>query len=127
MEFRKGERKDTVVQRYRDRLTKPSGVVLVGVAQERASAWSATTQRRGPFVDVVYFRKSVYVNHYYIYFKTYTTRQMGYDLRRLIRKGLVTRLDHQKRYATREQMRNIWPPSLVCSPGLLPRLLSSPS
>lgn len=28
----------------------------------------------------------------------YTTRQMGYDLRRLARKGLLTRLDHQKRY-----------------------------
>ena len=67
VEFRKGERKDTVVQRYRDRFTKPSGVVLVGVAQERASAWSATKQRGGPFVDFVYFRKSVYVNHYYIY------------------------------------------------------------
>lgn len=29
---------------------------------------------------------------------SYTTRQMGYDLRRLRRKGLVTRLDKQKRY-----------------------------
>ena len=28
----------------------------------------------------------------------YTTRQMGYDLRRLTRKGLVKRLDQQKRY-----------------------------
>jgi hypothetical protein len=28
----------------------------------------------------------------------YTTRQMGYDLRRLQRKGLLKRLDHQKRY-----------------------------
>lgn len=36
--FRKGERKDTVVQRYRDRFRKPSGVVVIGVAQERASA-----------------------------------------------------------------------------------------
>lgn len=67
VEFRKGERKDTVAQRYRDRFTKPSGVVLIGVAQERASTWSATKQHRGPFVDFVYFRKSVYVNHYYLY------------------------------------------------------------
>lgn len=29
---------------------------------------------------------------------SYTTRQMGYDLRRLIRKSLVKRLDRQKRY-----------------------------
>jgi hypothetical protein len=28
----------------------------------------------------------------------YTTRQMGYDLRRLARKGLIKRLDRQKRY-----------------------------
>jgi hypothetical protein len=67
VEFRKGERKDTVAQRYRDRFTKPSGVVLIGVAQERASTWSATKQRRGPFVDFMYLRKSVCVNHYYIY------------------------------------------------------------
>ena len=28
----------------------------------------------------------------------YTTRQMGYDLRRLTRKDLLKRLEHQKRY-----------------------------
>lgn len=67
IEFRKGERKDAVVQRYRDRFRKPSGVVVIGVAQERASGWSATKQRRGRFLDFVYFRKSVCPNHYYIY------------------------------------------------------------
>lgn len=67
IEFGKGERKDTVVQRYRDRFRKRSGVVLIGVAQERTSAWSATKQRRGRLVDFVYFRKSVCPNHYYIY------------------------------------------------------------
>jgi hypothetical protein len=67
IEFRKGERKDTVVQRYRERFRKPSGVVVIGVAQERAWAWSATKQRRGRFVDFLYFRKSVCPNHYYIY------------------------------------------------------------
>jgi hypothetical protein len=67
VEFRKGERKDTVAQRYRDRFTKPSGVVLIGVAQERAATWSATTRRHGPFVDFMYYRKSICVNHYYIY------------------------------------------------------------
>jgi hypothetical protein len=67
IEFRKGERKDTVAQRYRDRFRKPSGVVVIGVAQERASGWSATKQRRGQFVDFMYFRKSVCPNHYYIY------------------------------------------------------------
>ena len=55
------------MQRYRDRFRKSSGVVLIGVAQERASAWSATKQRQSRFVEFVYLRKSVYVNHYYIY------------------------------------------------------------
>jgi hypothetical protein len=67
IEFRKGERKDTVVQRYRDRFQKPSGVVLIGVAQERVSAWTATKQRQGRFVGFVYSRKTVCPNHYYIY------------------------------------------------------------
>ncbi len=67
VEFRKGERKDTVAQRYRDRFTKPSGVVLIGVAQERTRAWAATKVRRGPFIDFQYFRKSVCPNHYYVY------------------------------------------------------------
>lgn len=67
VEFRKGERKDTVVQRYRDRFTQPHGVVLIGVAQERASGWMATKKRQGRFVDFMYARRSVCVNHYYIY------------------------------------------------------------
>jgi hypothetical protein len=67
VEFRKGERKDTVVQRYRDRCGKPHGVVLIGVAQERASTWSATKRWNGRFVDFLYFRKSICVNHYYVY------------------------------------------------------------
>jgi hypothetical protein len=67
VEFRKGERKDRVVQRYRDRFRKPHGVVLIGVAQERGSTWSATKHRHGRFVDFVYYRKSICVNHYYIY------------------------------------------------------------
>lgn len=67
VEFRKGERKDTVVQRYRDRFTKPSGVVLIGVAQERTSAWTATKLPQGRFVDFRYLRKSVCPNHYYVY------------------------------------------------------------
>jgi hypothetical protein len=67
IEFQKGERKDAVVQRYRDRCQKASGVVLIGVAQERASAWTATKHPRGRFITFVYSRKSVCPNHYYIY------------------------------------------------------------
>src|SRR5204863_2014375 len=67
IEFRKGDRKDAVVQRYRDRFPKPSGVVVIGVAQERASGWSAAKQRQGRLVDFRFYRQPVYVNHYYIY------------------------------------------------------------
>jgi hypothetical protein len=67
IEFRKGERKDDVVQTYRERFTAASGVVVVGVAQERAWAWTATKQQRGRHVHFAFRRKSVCVNHYYIY------------------------------------------------------------
>lgn len=67
IEFHKGERKDTIVQRYRDRFRRTSGAVLIGVAQERPSAWAATKHRRGPFVAFQYFRKTVCPAHYYVY------------------------------------------------------------
>jgi hypothetical protein len=67
IEFRKGQRKDKVVQPYRDRFAKSSGVVLIGVAQERASTWTATTKRTGHFVNFGFYRKPVCVAHYYIY------------------------------------------------------------
>jgi hypothetical protein len=67
VEFRKGERKDRVVQRYRERLRHPHGVLLVGVAQERTWAWSAVKQQRGGRVNFAYFKKSVCPNHYYVY------------------------------------------------------------
>jgi hypothetical protein len=67
IDFKKGQRKDAIVQRYRTRFRQPSGVVLIGVAQERASAWHGTKGRRGRFVSFVYARRSVYVNHYYLY------------------------------------------------------------
>lgn len=67
IEFQKGERKDDVVQRYRDRFRQARGVVVIGVAQERMSGWTGTKHARGPFVSFVYSRKSVCPNHYYIY------------------------------------------------------------
>jgi hypothetical protein len=67
VEFQKGERKDAVVQRYRERYVKPSGVVMIGIAQERASTWTATKKRTGRFVDFWFYRKPVCVNHYYLY------------------------------------------------------------
>jgi len=67
IEFRKGERKDEVAERYRRRFTKRSGVVLIGVAQERATAWRGTRHQTGRLVHFAFSRSSVYVNHYYIY------------------------------------------------------------
>jgi len=67
IEFRKGERKDDVVERYRRRFTKRSGMVLIGVAQERASAWRGSRQQEGRRVHFDFRRAAVYVNHYYIY------------------------------------------------------------
>lgn len=67
IEFKKGERKDDVVEKYRQRFTAASGVVLVGVAQERASGWTATKMQQGRYVHFTYRRKPVCVNHYYIY------------------------------------------------------------
>ena len=67
VEFAKGERKDEVVQRYRARFSGTHGVVCVGVAQEKAKAWTATKTVRGRAVHFTYHWKSVCVNHYYLY------------------------------------------------------------
>jgi hypothetical protein len=66
IEFRKGERKDDVVERYR-RHFRGTGVVLVGVAQERASGWRATKQQQGRRIHFAFSRRAVCVNHYYLY------------------------------------------------------------
>lgn len=67
LEFKKGERKDDVVELYRKRFQATSGIVLVGVSQERALGWTATKTQQGRHVHFTYRRKSVCVNHYYIY------------------------------------------------------------
>jgi hypothetical protein len=67
IEFAKGERKDDVVERYRQEFTAAEGVVLVGVAQERAKAWTATKQVQGKMVHFTFSWRTVYVNHYYVY------------------------------------------------------------
>jgi len=67
IEFKKGDRKDDVVEPYRAAFASNDGVVLVGVAQERAMAWSATKQVHERLVHFDFRRTSVYVNHYYIY------------------------------------------------------------
>src|SRR5688572_24352135 len=68
LEFKKGERKDDVVEPYRRGFAGTDGVVLVGVAQERADGWTATKQVHGGRVHFAYRRRSVCVNHSYVYF-----------------------------------------------------------
>lgn len=42
------------------------GVVCVGVAQDKANAWTAAKQVRGRHVYLSYRRRTVCVNHYYL-------------------------------------------------------------
>lgn len=68
IEFAKGARKDEAVEPYRERFTAGEGVVLIGVAQERATAWRGVKEIRGSHVHFAYRWTSVCVNHYSIYF-----------------------------------------------------------
>lgn len=66
--FERGQRKDDVAAEQRARFTGAEGVVFIGVAQERASAFKAQKQT-GPQggVHFDFSRQSVFVNHYYFY------------------------------------------------------------
>jgi hypothetical protein len=68
LEFTKGQRKDDVVQPYRERFADAEGVVLIGVAQERARAWRGTKRIDHGYVTFDYRWTTVCVNHYYVYF-----------------------------------------------------------
>jgi hypothetical protein len=68
--FPKGARKDDLVEPYRRRFLaggRTEGVVLVGVAQERARGRRVTKRVRGREVHFDYAGTTVYVNHYYVY------------------------------------------------------------
>jgi hypothetical protein len=66
--FERGQRKDDVAAEHRARFTGAEGVVFIGVAQERASAFKAR-KLYGPEggVHFDFSRQSVSVNHYYFY------------------------------------------------------------
>lgn len=72
--FERGQRKDDVVAVYRKRFKKEEGVVVIGIAQEKASSYRARTERRGKWVHFDYSRQIVNVNHYYFYIQD---RQFG--------------------------------------------------
>lgn len=65
--FKRGQRKDDVVAKYRKRFKKEEGIVVIGIAQEKASSYRASTQRKGKSVHFDYNRQKVNVNHYYFY------------------------------------------------------------
>jgi hypothetical protein len=66
--FESGQDKDAIVAIYRAKSTTRDGVVVIGVAQEKARAFKAH-KRTGPQGGVTFdfTRQSVAVNHYYFY------------------------------------------------------------
>jgi hypothetical protein len=68
IEFEAGQDKDAIVATHRARFRGEDGVVVIGVAQEKARAFKAH-KRTGPQGGVTFdfTRQSVAVNHYYFY------------------------------------------------------------
>ena len=68
IEFKRGQRKDEIALERRRAFTADEGIVFIGVAQEKASAFKATKQKtqRG-FINFHWDRQTVAVNHYYYY------------------------------------------------------------
>lgn len=68
IEFKSGQDKDAIVATHRARFRGDDGVVVIGVAQEKARAFKAH-KRTGPQGGVTFdfTRQSVAVNHYYFY------------------------------------------------------------
>ena len=66
--FESGQDKDAIVATYRAKFTGTDGVVIIGVAQEKARAFKAH-KRCGPQGGVTFdfTRQPVAVNHYYFY------------------------------------------------------------
>lgn len=62
-----GVRKDDIATRYRRQFTQAEGVVFIGVAQEKLSAFKAHKEVHGKRVRFQFSRQSVYVKVYYFY------------------------------------------------------------
>lgn len=67
IQFERNVRKEEVVAKYRADYSRPAGVVVIGVAQEKATAFKASKRTEGQLVGFEYSRQSVFVNHYYFY------------------------------------------------------------
>jgi hypothetical protein len=69
VQFRKGQRKDDVMQEHLARFDKPEGVVFIGKAQEKTPVFR-TEKRRNPETGHTYpwiVRSTAMVNHFYWY------------------------------------------------------------
>jgi hypothetical protein len=67
--FKKGERKDKIARKMRQRHPLRDGVVFVGVAQEKAQGFKGTKApaAAGCYPQFHYERQPVFVKHYYFY------------------------------------------------------------
>ena len=68
--FERGQRKDDIANAQRARFKACEGVVLIGVAQERAWSFKAGKRHGDRNPNAVFFdftRQQVWVNHYYFY------------------------------------------------------------
>ena len=65
--FERGERKDDVAAPYREQFEGEEGVLFIGIAQERATAFKGRKKVKQGLVGFEYSRQSVFVNHYYFY------------------------------------------------------------
>ena len=67
--FARKERKDDIAAEHRAGFTSNEGVYMIGVAQEKCTAFKGTTSRdpNSNRVSVDYSRQSACVNHYYFY------------------------------------------------------------
>jgi hypothetical protein len=67
VDFAKGARKDELAQAALAQCDRPSGVVLIGKAQEQTSAFSGRRADREGKVWFTYSRRTVHVTYYYFY------------------------------------------------------------
>jgi hypothetical protein len=101
--FKKGEDKEEITRPYLDAAARDGKerVVLIGIGQEKASAWRSwprkgQEQRPHPHMD--WGRQMVFINHFYFYLWDSEWGGTFWNLRRLIRKQLIVKIPHTRRY-----------------------------
>ena len=67
VDFARGEEKDDTARAHLARFTQPSGVVLIGKAQEITQSYTAQRKDHGTKVWFDYRRREVRVTYYYFY------------------------------------------------------------